>query len=65
MYLYILEEISHPTQEKHFNIYMKWLSSLGDAVITPTIPLKNTTTVSPGGTINEGGRAWNVRIHNS
>jgi len=42
--------------EKHFTKYMEWLSSLGDSVISPTIPLKNTTTVNPDGTIQEGGR---------
>ena len=40
---------------KHFDKYMKWLSSLGDAVVNPTIPLKDTHTVSPDGTIGEGG----------
>jgi len=40
---------------KHFTKYMEWLSSLGESVISPTIPLKNTSTVSPDGTIREGG----------
>ncbi|MDH5406978.1 MAG: YciI family protein [Gammaproteobacteria bacterium] len=40
---------------KHFEKYMGWLSSLGDAVVIPTIPLKDTTTVSPDGKIAEGG----------
>jgi hypothetical protein len=40
---------------KHFSKYMEWLSSLGDSVVIPTIPLKDTTTVSPDGTIREGG----------
>jgi hypothetical protein len=40
---------------KHFEKYMGWLSSLGDAVVVPTIPLKDTTTVSPSGTVKEGG----------
>jgi len=40
---------------KHFEKYMQWLSSLGDAVVIPTIPLKDTTTVSSDGTIREGG----------
>jgi len=34
---------------------MEWLSSLGDAVVNPTIPLKDTHTVGPDGTIREGG----------
>lgn len=41
--------------EKHFKKYMEWLSSLGDSVIIPTIPLKDTNTVSSDGTIREGG----------
>jgi len=40
---------------KHFSKYMEWLASLGDSVVIPTIPLKYTTTVSPDGTIREGG----------
>jgi len=41
--------------KKHFSKYTEWLSSLGDSVISPTIPLKDTHTVSPDGTIREGG----------
>jgi hypothetical protein len=40
---------------KHFNKYMEWLSSLGDSVVIPTLPLKDTTTVSSDGAIREGG----------
>ena len=40
---------------KHFEKYMGWLTSLGDAVVIPTIPLKDTTTVSPDGSVQEGG----------
>ncbi|MEJ2180208.1 MAG: YciI family protein [Gammaproteobacteria bacterium] len=40
---------------KHFSKYMEWLSSLGDSVVIPTIPLKDTHTVSPDGAIREGG----------
>ena len=41
--------------KKHFSKYMEWMSSLGDSVISPTIPLKNTSTVSSDGTVREGG----------
>jgi len=41
--------------KKHFSKYMDWLSSLGDSVVTPMIPLKDTNTVSPDGTVREGG----------
>ena len=47
---------SNPEEgRKHFAKYMEWLSSLGDSVVIPTIPLKDTTTVSPDGAIREGG----------
>ena len=50
---------NQPPSEKeannHFKKYMEWLSSLGDAVVIPTIPLKDTSTVSPDGAIREGG----------
>lgn len=39
----------------HFNKYMEWLSSLGESVVIPTIPLKDTNTVNPDGTTSEGG----------
>lgn len=39
----------------HFAKYVEWLSSLGDSVVIPTIPLKDTHTVSPDGTTEEGG----------
>jgi hypothetical protein len=40
---------------KHFTKYVEWLSSLGDSVVIPTIPLKDTTTVRSDGTVEEGG----------
>ena len=41
--------------KKHFEKYMGWLSSLGDSVVIPTIPLKDTYTVMSDGTVGEGG----------
>jgi len=41
--------------KKHFSKYMEWMSSLGDSVVSPAIPLKDTTTVRPDGTVREGG----------
>ncbi len=35
--------------------YMDWLSSLGDAAVSPANPLKNTSTVNPDGTVTTGG----------
>ena len=47
---------SSPEQaSQHFEKYMGWLSSLGESVVVPTIPLKDTTTVRPTGAIEEGG----------
>lgn len=36
--------------KQHFAKYKEWLSSLGDAVVSPANPLKNTHTVKPDGT---------------
>lgn len=41
--------------DKHFTRYREWLSSLGESVVIPTMPLKDTNTVSSDGTIKEGG----------
>ena len=40
--------------QKHFTKYTEWLSSLGDAVISPAIPFKDTHTVHPNGTTEPG-----------
>lgn len=39
---------------KHFARYQQWLSSLGDAVLSPAIPFKDTHTVQPDGTALPG-----------
>ena len=58
-YVYVYLGGNHPASEeeanKHFEKYMGWLSALGDAVVIPTIPLKDTTTVSPNGSVEQGG----------
>lgn len=41
--------------QRHFARYMDWLSSLGDAAVSPANPLKQTRTVSPDGTVSDGG----------
>lgn len=46
---------SEQEAKNHYSKYVEWLSSLGDAVVIPTIPLKDTSTVSSDGTIREGG----------
>ena len=46
---------SEAEAKKHYSKYVQWITSLGDTVVVPTIPLKDTTTVSSDGTIREGG----------
>jgi len=41
--------------KQHRSKYMDWLSSLGDSVVSPANPLKNTSTVNSDGTISTGG----------
>ena len=40
--------------QKHFERYQQWLMSLGDAVISPAIPFKDTHTVKPDGSASPG-----------
>ena len=40
---------------KHFDKYMEWLASLGESVLSPMLPLKDTHTVSTADGIREGG----------
>jgi hypothetical protein len=58
-YVFVYLGGNQPSSEeegkKHFEKYMEWLSSLGESVVIPTIPLKDTTTVSPDGSVKEGG----------
>jgi hypothetical protein len=46
---------SETAASKHYKRYVEWLTALGDAVVVPTIPLKDTHTVSPDGMTKEGG----------
>ena len=49
---------NHPSSQeegqKHFAKYKEWLGSLGDAVVSPANPLKDTSTVSPDGSVASG-----------
>ncbi len=46
---------SSPEEGKqHFMKYKAWLSSLGDSVVSPANPFKNTNTISPDGTVTAG-----------
>ncbi|MET0014151.1 MAG: hypothetical protein ABW085_02795 [Sedimenticola sp.] len=40
--------------QKHFEKYHEWLNSLGNAVVSPAIPFKDTHTVQPDGTAQAG-----------
>ena len=40
--------------KKHFEEYQGWLSALGDAVVSPAIPFKDTHTVHPDGKAEQG-----------
>lgn len=40
--------------QQHFAKYKEWLSSLGDAAVSPANPFKNTYTVNPDGTVTAG-----------
>lgn len=40
--------------QKHLNKYQEWMTSLGDAVVSPAIPFKDTHTVLPDGTATLG-----------
>lgn len=42
--------------KKHMSKYRDWLSSLGDSVVSPANPLKNTSTVNSDGTVTTGGK---------
>lgn len=48
---------SSPEEGKqHFAKYMAWLKDMGDAVVSPANPLKNTHSITPNGEISAGGQ---------
>ncbi len=57
-YIFVYLGGEHPSNpeegQKHLAKYQQWLSSLGDAVISPAIPFKDTHTVHPDGTTAPG-----------
>lgn len=40
--------------QQHMAKYRTWLSSLGDAAVSPANPTRNTQTVNPDGTVTAG-----------
>ena len=57
-YIFVYLGGEYPTSpeegQKHFEKYQEWLTSLGDAVISPAIPFKDTHTVQSGGRASPG-----------
>ena len=50
------EQPSTPAEgQRHFARYRDWLSSLGESVVSPANPFRNTTTVHPDGSVTDGG----------
>ena len=56
IFVYIGGEYPSDTKEgqKHFEKYQQWLHSLGNAVISPAIPFKDTHTVQADGSTAPG-----------
>lgn len=56
IFVYLGGEYPNTPEEgqKHFEKYQQWLMSLGDAVISPAIPFKDTHTVQADGTTGPG-----------
>ncbi len=40
--------------QKQFAKYKEWLASLGGSAIEPMVPFKNTHSISPDGSVNQG-----------
>lgn len=57
-YIFVYLGGEHPSNpeegQKHLAKYQEWLMSLGEAVISPAIPFKDTHTVHTDGTIEPG-----------
>ena len=57
-YIFIYLGGNHPSDpeeaKKHFEKYQQWLTDLGDAVVSPAIPFKDTHTVHPNGSAEPG-----------
>ncbi|MEJ2620815.1 MAG: hypothetical protein P8163_11255, partial [Candidatus Thiodiazotropha sp.] len=57
-YIFVYLGGEYPTSpkegQKHLEKYQQWLISLGDAVVSPAIPFKDTHTVQPDGKTSPG-----------
>lgn len=54
-YLGSLKPMSQEEGQQHMSKYQNWLVSLGNSVISPANPLKNTNTINPDGSVTSGG----------
>ena len=52
--LVVISHLVHEEGKQHFAKYKEWLTSLGDAAVSPMNPLKNTSKVNFDGTITTG-----------
>ena len=43
--------------QQHMKDYRQWLTDLGDAVVSPANPLKDTHTIHPDGSVTRGGNS--------
>ena len=48
-------DLSSEQRQQHMAKYREWLSSLGDAAVSPMNPLKNMQTIAPDGSVSSGG----------
>lgn len=56
IFVYIGGELPDSPEEgqQHFQRYQQWMDSLGDAIVSPAIPFKDTHVVHPDGTTAPG-----------
>lgn len=56
IFVYLGGEFPEDREEgqKHFQRYQQWLDALGDRVVSPAIPFKDTHTVQADGTASPG-----------
>ena len=57
-YIFVYLGGNHPNDpeegKKHFEKYQQWLAELGEAVVSPAIPFKDTHTVHSDGRMEQG-----------
>ncbi|MGM0593069.1 MAG: YciI family protein [Pseudomonadota bacterium] len=57
-YIFVYLGGEYPTDpvegQKHLEKYHQWLHSLGDAVVSPAVPFKDTHVIQPDGSATQG-----------